>query len=137
MRQTIDRHRVGTTTYRVYAYWQIPLADPEALGNGGLEGFDEDSEADMVDTLERAEKWLRQTVNAHPARIWTNARIDTIEWVADEYVWDEFGKGPAETILDAMEQHTHSRYYYVAHEVVDGRDVLKVEFENEYDERGW
>lgn len=128
MRQTIHRHKAGTTEYRFYAYYLIPLDDPNKVGNNGLEGFDEDSErGEEFTTKAKALAALRRTIKADPARQWGSARIDKIEWVEDTYEWDEFGKAPVETILDAIEEHTYTWSYWCG----EG----KVEADGEWDER--
>lgn len=43
MPQTKNFGKVGRTDVEVTVHWRIPLTDPTAEGNRGLEGYDEDS----------------------------------------------------------------------------------------------
>lgn len=107
MLRTKQRDKAGTTEYWARAYYVIPLDDPEAEGDQGLQGFDEDAEYGTFPTKAKALAWLRRTVKAD--RQWRQATIEQHDWTADEFFWDEEG----DTVLDAIEEHTYTWGYWV------------------------
>lgn len=110
MLKTKTRDKAGTTTYVAQAYYVIELDDPEAIGNGGLTGLDEDSERrEDFPTQKAAVAWLRRQIKANPDRLWQNAIVDEHQWEAAEYEWDERG----ETVLDAFDNITHEWTYWI------------------------
>lgn len=107
--RTIHRDRAGTTTFTAQAYYVVELDDPEAEGNGGLQGLDEESEyRENFPSRKAAEAWVRRQIKAHPDRLWRNGIIDEYQWEAEEYEWD------GDAVLDAMSERTHSYDYWIA-----------------------
>lgn len=103
-RETINRDNVGKTEYVADVQYRVPLADPNGIGNRGLDGYDEDTETRRFPTFEEAAAWALafQPENGEADYY----QIDTVEWVADEYDDDQYG-----TILDAVENTIESQAY--------------------------
>jgi hypothetical protein len=102
--QTRTRKLVGTVAYRAQTRRMVPLADPTAWGNSGVEGFDEDSEGREFKTKAAAVRWLGSRLAADEHAY--SGEVSKIEWEADEFEDDEYG-----LVLDGIETDTYRWYY--------------------------
>lgn len=108
--QTKTRHKVGTTEYEAHVRWVIPLDDPEAEGNGGLQGFDEDSEyCGEFKSKAAALAWVKRNVLSHYVRQYHVADIREVTWEAEDYEDDKYGR-----IYGACERITRQWDYSIA-----------------------
>lgn len=103
--QTRSRALVGTTIYRATAQQMIPLDDPTAEGNCGLEGYDEDAVRRDFKSKAAAVRWLGQQFKTLPHVI--NGDVVKVEWEADEF--EDTHRG--EWVLDGIETSTWAWYY--------------------------
>ena len=95
MVRTIHHSKAGTVEYVPIARLCIPLEDPEAYGNLGMQGYDEDYRSGGEFTeLWGAEAWMRWALaNIEHAQ---SVEIDRVEWTEDVFSDDEYG-----TVYDA------------------------------------
>lgn len=105
MVDTRDRAKAGTTEYEALVCFVVPLADPEAVGNLGMDGFDENTTTRRFRTVGLAERWLRTQVRLPDARC---AEVRQVHWIADEFEDDEYG-----VVRDAYQLDGAVRYYRV------------------------
>jgi hypothetical protein len=82
----------------------VPLADPTAYGNNGVEGYDEDSERREFKSKAAAVRWLGQrlAVDEHAY----SGEVSKVEWEPDEFEDDKYG-----LVLDGIETDTFRWYY--------------------------
>lgn len=99
--QTNSRKLVGTTIYRARTQRMIPLDDPTAWGNGGLEGFDEDCELREFKSKAAAVRWLRARIADDEHAF--SGEVAKVEWEPDEFDDDRHD----EHVLDAIETTTY------------------------------
>ena len=90
MVRTIHHSKAGTVEYVPIARLCIPLEDPEAYGNLGMQGYDEDYRSGGEFTeLWGAEAWMRWALaNIEHAQ---SVEIDRVEWTEDVFSDDEYG----------------------------------------------
>lgn len=102
--QTRTRKLVGTVAYRARTLRMIPLADPTAEGNNGVEGFDEDSETREFKSKAAAMRWLGARLVADERAY--SGEVSKVEWEADEFDDDQYG-----VVLDGIKVETYRWYY--------------------------
>ena len=104
MRETINRDKVGTTVYEADVRYLIPLPDPSALGNRGLEGYDEDDEVRTFPTRTEAQEWALtwKPEAGEPDYL----QVNEVTWDADDFDDEVYG-----TILDATATTTQSWFW--------------------------
>lgn len=103
-RETINYDHIGKTEYVADVQYRIPLDNPAAVGNRGLEGYDEDTETQRFPTFDAAAQWA--TTYEPDAGEADYLQIAQIEWVSDTYDDDTYG-----TILDGVENPIRSWAY--------------------------
>jgi hypothetical protein len=106
MVSTWNREKAGTTEYAARARMLIPLADPDAYGNDGLQGFDEDCVGERFPSKAAAVRWLKAKMKteAHMA----SAEVCEVFWEPDDFTDDKYG-----LVLDAIETERHYWYFFV------------------------
>lgn len=97
---TNDYAKRGTVEYVAVARMEVPLADPDAWGNLGLQGRDEffQNSRPFVD-LDGAVTWARWAFSK--LEDCYGVEIDRIEWTADTFYDDRYG-----TVYDAIGDRT-------------------------------
>ena len=105
--QTNNARLAGTRIWEAIARQLIPLDDPEAWGNNGLEGHDEDCVIRSFKSKAAAVRWLRSQVGVLP-------HMNCGEVVEMEYVADEFEDvHHDEWVIDAYPIRRHVWNYWV------------------------
>lgn len=111
MRETIHADRIGKTDALLTVHFGIPLDDPNATGNFGLEGIDEESLNRVFPNagLARsgAAKLREKALQRYPTAVNFDWRIDVRRW--DEDIFDDAQYG---RIRDAVYSETHVQYGY-------------------------
>jgi hypothetical protein len=99
MPETEDRRRAGTRTATAIVYYFVDLPDPEAEGNRGGVGFDDESDQILRPSPGLARHWCQQKVaqiSAKPGHRIDCAEVRVDRWDPVEWSDSEFG-----TIYDA------------------------------------
>ena len=93
--RTKNRELAGRRTVRATVRISIPLTDPEATGNTGLAGRDEDSEHRAFPNAGLARSWCERFQPPDGAAV-DDALVETGRWESVHYNTDEYG-----AVLDA------------------------------------
>lgn len=91
---TKDGKKVGKTIYRARVEWHVALADPNACGNGGLEGLDEFSESREFPNLGLARAWAKQLTEKMSAKHggWAFCDVEEGEYERESFVAPRYGR---------------------------------------------
>lgn len=103
-RYSRNHDKVGTVEFYAVATIRVPLDDPEAYGNMGLQGYDEDFLSETFVAEDPAYRWLEQIVKGPQSDNVSSVSIRKAEFTEDIYEFE------GETIHDAEDKIVARRY---------------------------